>query len=314
MAAERVPRADSTATLVVEALDRVAIQRVRDRVLGRALAQAGLEAIPSRIEDLTFFVSGPLYEQAVLTLGADFADELLLEMSAALDRAWDQARAQLEPTSVTRELGMSDAPDTEPSAGRPYQSSIRRARSLGPTGSRAPGDSDLPLSSDHPMAGALHAAARETLPSQEGASAPPLPSNRRRHTMPYLQAVFAPPAPTRRLMIVDADDDSRRTLGMHFSELGYAVVCAQSVETAHALYARLRPSLVIVDVETVAPDFEPLRVAFDNVFGSDVPQIVLLSDGEPRELPEQVAFVLHRPWSGDALDRAIDTLLPLESK
>ena len=28
---------------------------LRDRVLGRALAQAGLEAVPSRIEDLTFF-------------------------------------------------------------------------------------------------------------------------------------------------------------------------------------------------------------------------------------------------------------------
>ena len=56
------------------------------------------------------------------------------------------------------------------------------------------------------------------------------------------------------------------------------------------------------------------RVTDNNVFGSDVPQIVLLSDGEARELPDQVAFVLHRPWSGDTLDAAVDRLLPLESK
>lgn len=306
MAAERLPQQDLAATLVVEALDRVAIQRVRDRVLRRALEHAGLDAVPSRIEDLTFFVSGPLYEQAVLTLGADFADELLLEMSAALDRAWDHARSQVEPTSATRQI--SEAPDTEPSAGRPHQSSIRRARSLGPS------DSDAPLSSDHPLADALRAVARDTLPSEKSDSMPPqVPSSRRRHTMPYLQAVFTPPAPAQRLMVIDADDDTRRSLGIHFSNLGYAVVCAQSIETAHALYARLRPRLVILDVETVAPDFEPLRSAFDSMFGDDVPQIVLLSDGEARELPEQVAFVLHRPWSEDALDVAVETLMPLES-
>ena len=50
MAAERAPEFNLAAELVVEAIEQVAASTVRQRVLSRALKQAGLQSVPDRIE------------------------------------------------------------------------------------------------------------------------------------------------------------------------------------------------------------------------------------------------------------------------
>ena len=78
MGAQKAEQVDQQTTLVVETLENVAAAAVRRLVLRKALDVARLDTIPARVEDLTFFVSGPLYEAAQGVLGEDFADELLL--------------------------------------------------------------------------------------------------------------------------------------------------------------------------------------------------------------------------------------------
>lgn len=420
MGAQKAEQVDQQTTLVVETLENVAAAAVRRLVLRKALDVARLDTIPARVEDLTFFVSGPLYEAAQGVLGEDFADELLLELAPVLDRAWHDDRATVAPpsadgvdrTSASSSDGVdnvrkksaihrlaadpdsvrivaedaeekadtipaADEDDTGPMAllspsspgavgdtipgansGRPADSSPG-CSAVGRGSSSASHDwtsSDLPPASSDP--GALMTpfspnvvAVPDTprLPGQRSAEADaeasrlravtvatrdetPPPPRSSRFTVPYLQAVLTPPRRRRRIMIVDAHDEPRRELAAALEEQGYAVVTAHDRGVARTLFYRLAPTLIIADVETIAPDFEPLGPAFEELLGGDPPsspiavasrrsdepptppRVLLMSDGATRSIPPEVDCVVDRRTELTGILHEVAGLLPLESQ
>jgi CheY-like chemotaxis protein len=73
--------------LVVEALDRVATSDARDSVLYMALADGGLPAIPEDPSTFRRFALGPLRRAMFLTLGDEFADAVLSDLTPIIERA-----------------------------------------------------------------------------------------------------------------------------------------------------------------------------------------------------------------------------------
>ena len=82
------------AALLGAAFDRVSVAALRRAVMTEALEDANLFELPKRVEELTFFVSGPLYERAHHAMGPEFADSLLREFAPILDDAWERDRAR----------------------------------------------------------------------------------------------------------------------------------------------------------------------------------------------------------------------------
>jgi len=501
MGAQKAEHVDKQTTLVVSTLEQVAAASVRRMVLQRALDVASLDSIPNRVEDLTFFVSGPLYEAAQSVLGEDFADELLLELAPVLDRAWHEDRATVAPPTLdarsdalSRAFGevtaRSEAPQgAQPPSHAPEPSSVptsnvrkksaiqrvvvetssegldemgeeeaperprepdsirigseeaevgERADTIpaddeddtgpivapgargGAAGDTIPGDSSARAedsgrgwsagSSDGwtftepPPSSSRPSSSPSSSPSSMGApsSSPPMPSPssqdddrpdavvdevrvpdlivpevtlpnvvdipprglravtvatrdetppppRSSRTVPYLQAVLTPPRRRRRVMIVDGRDEPRRALAEALEHAGYAVVTAHDRAVARSLFHRLTPTLIIADVETVAPDFEPLGPAFEELLGnaseshpspaSDVPlavvvadggpedmvaaandepppspRVLLISDGATRSIPPEVDCVIDRGTDLAGILHEVEGLLPLESQ
>ena len=247
-------RDTANGALVVDAIDQFATSWVRRAVLEKAFAIAGINKVPDSINDLTFFVTGPLYEVTAKTVSTEFADGLLDALSPVLDQAWS-----------------ADHDGGGESSRPPKESTIRRAR-------------------------------RDTRP-------PKVPSSplAKRITPPAITVTSLPHS----MMVIDSDRDTRLTIATRFSHEGYGVITAANPEEAAVKFERYRPAVVVANVETIAPDFEPLRTTLDELFGSDQPKIVLLGDRQPRELPNAVATVIPRPWSQDDLVDVVTTLLPL---
>jgi CheY-like chemotaxis protein len=253
------------AQLLVEALDRVAAVHVRRRVLGAALDEAGVKAIPDQIEDLTFFVSGPLYEQAQRILGSEFADELLVEVAPVLDRAWasDREHAGAPPAVQGTPLPLSAVRRTR------SQSAIRKV------------DAATTIPADTEPAPATNEPADTTPPSIK------------RMTMPYLEAVLGGEQAVR-VLVVHGEDDARGAISGALEESGYAVVTAHDTRVARLLLSRLTPAFIVADVETLAPDFEPLRAALEAMMGTAQAPVVLLSDERRPDMPELVRAIVSR--------------------
>ncbi|HHH27204.1 MAG TPA: hypothetical protein ENK57_02485, partial [Polyangiaceae bacterium] len=164
MGAQKAEQADQQTTLVVETLEQVAAASVRRLVLRRALEVARLDGIPRRVEELTFFVSGPLYEAAQSVLGEDFADELLLELAPVLDRAWHEDRATVAPPSVIdttqvesdHVLACRDlaAPAVDGSIGAPH-SNVRKKSAIQRVGVDAPAIADTVPAADEDDTGPM---------------------------------------------------------------------------------------------------------------------------------------------------------------
>ncbi len=421
MGAQKAEQVDQHTTLVVETLEQVAAAAVRRLVLRKALDVARLDRIPGRVEDLTFFVSGPLYEAAQGVLGEDFADELLLELAPVLDRAWHEDRATVAPPSVdvldlplatndddaavgvppasvphsnvrkksaihrvapdpesvrilgeeidgVEEVGekadtvpAADEDDTGPmaipspsspeavgdtipgaSSGRPADSG-RGASSAchdwtytdAPPASSDPGALMTPFAPEvasvpSPSDGASRRGLRAVAVASRDETPPPPRSSR--FTVPYLQAVLTPPRRRRRVMIVDAHDEPRRELAAALEGQGDAVVTAHDRGVARTLFYRLAPTLIIADVETIAPDFEPLGPAFEELLGGGPPsspvpvvarstdepvpppRVLLLSDGATRSIPPEVDCVVDRSTDLSGILHEVAGLLPLESQ
>jgi CheY-like chemotaxis protein len=265
------------AQLLVEALERVAAAHVRRRVLQLALEEARIAAVPDKIEDLTFFVSGPLYEHAQRLLGSDFADSLLVELAPVLDRAWATDRAAL------------DAP-ARPATPVPESEVRTRSRSA---------IRKLDGAADTEPAPA---------PATDDAAAPPS----KRVTMPYLDAVLATPPgaePATRVLVVHADDAARSAIAGALEDAAYAVVTAPDTRVARLLLSRLTPALIVADIETLAPDFEPLRPALDEMIGNGrALPVVLLSDERRPDTPDAVRAIVSRTSSRDELLEVVNQL------
>jgi CheY-like chemotaxis protein len=129
--------------------------------------------------------------------------------------------------------------------------------------------------------------------------------------MPYLSSVLTPPGPGRRVLVLHGDDERRLALSALLERDGCAVVAAPNRDVARALFERMAPRVVVADVETLAPDYEPLRPVLDELFGLASPSLVLLGDGRPRELPAAIVSVIEpaaQPFD-DAVASAVSAAL-----
>ncbi len=268
--------------LIVDALERISVLEIQRRVLHAALRDAGLAEVPSQLEDLTFFVSGPLYERAQRVLGVAFADAMLVEMSPALDHAWERDRAEAELPELATDS--SRQPPSSTAVRSRIRSAIHRLEEDGP-----------PSAVD---------AVRDTDPVHD---TDPAPSNKR-NTVPYLDATLGSGRAVRVLVVI-AHEGRRRDLALALEGAGYAVVTAAEARVAAVLLSRVRPALVVADVETVAPDFEPVAAAFEAMFGDNehVP-VVLLSDHRRPGLPDTVRAIVSAESTPPEIVEVVDSL------
>lgn len=255
--------------LITAALERVAWAEVKRTVLDRALDEAGMSRVPDVLEELTFFVSGPLYEHASRALGEEFAEALIAEMSPVLDQAWELDRAVVDETASLR---------PESAVRKRNRSAIRRLTDL-----------DAPPSAVESMRDT------DTDPVHDTDVVPP---SSRRNTMPYLESVLSESGS--RVLVAHAHDTRRRAIALALEDAGHSVVTAHDARVAAMLMSRVHPSIVVADVETVAPDFEPLGPALEGLFGDGAPvPVVLLSDHRRPSMPEAVQAVVDAESSAD---------------
>jgi hypothetical protein len=137
-------------------------------------------------------------------------------------------------------------------------------------------------------------------------------------TVPYADAVWQADAGDRRVLVLDRDDESRKDAVGILERLGFQVAWAAERGGARGLYLRLRPHVVVADLETIAPDFEPLRAALEDLFAGEKPAaVVLLGTEKPREEIEWVKAAVLKPLTIEHIEKlvaAVDSLVPPPSQ
>jgi len=322
MAARHIPRRRPTselARLVAATVERVApvdVARTGEDLLADAFAAAELDDIPYGPAELLFFASGPLYELVQQEWGDTTADALLLELAPVFDRAWARDRIELGGDFVPHSFTASSAPGSS-APGR----NVRRRSGVRPTAKDTVRTTEDGPAEDIVRADTIPAAPPTTsisyIDDKHGSLAedpliePVPPSSRRRGTIPYTPSAFRPNDERVRVLVVAHDPATRRKFASVLNDAGCAVAMAPDTACAAALYARLEPALLIAELETIAPDFEPLRAALDGVFGNAPPtSVVLLSDEPQRERHEDVVGVIAESLAPEQLSSLLDALLP----
>ncbi len=276
-------------------------------MLDDALRRAELMEFPENAEAMVFFATGPLHEAVEAALGESAASTILVALGPILDEAWVRERRR-----VATEAAASSSAPPEPDAAR-RMSGVRRQ--VEPD-DESPTDIEQLLDGDTtpvPTGGAAEAAAAElalqfSTPPQMTISETPPSSNRL--TVPYLPNALLPSGRTAAVVVADLDDDRRGELGDWLHELDCLVARAANREQVRSLVRKLRPKVLIADVETLAPDFEPLRPTLDDLLpGLTKPAVILVSDGAARELPDDVVTLFRRPVVRDELLARVATLV-----
>jgi CheY-like chemotaxis protein len=133
-------------------------------------------------------------------------------------------------------------------------------------------------------------------------------------TVPYADAAWHGDSGDRRVLVVDGDPTSRQDTVSVLERLGYQVAWAAEPSGARKLLARIHPHVLVADLETIAPDFEPLRAALEILFGGGPPvSVVLIGTDEVREDIEWVKAAVPKPLSFGRIERlvtAIEALVP----
>jgi hypothetical protein len=345
MAARHIPQRRPTselARLVAATVERVApahVGRTGEDLLADAFAAANLDDIPYGPEELLFFASGPLYELVQQEWGDPIADALLLELAPVFDRAWARDRIELGGDFVPQSSTHVAAHSSVPGSSVPG-SNVRRRSGVRPTvKDTVPTVEATVLANEEALATEEALANEEVLATEEALAedivradtipaAPPTtlisyiddedrtlteplpPSSRRRGTIPYTPTAFLPNDERVRVLVVAHDAATRCKFVSVLNDAACAVAMAPDAACAAALYARLEPALLIADLETIAPDFEPLRAALDGVFGDAPPaSVVLLSDEPPRERHDDVVSVIAESTTPEQLAHLLDALL-----
>ncbi len=135
----------------------------------------------------------------------------------------------------------------------------------------------------------------------------PAPPSSKRSTMPYLEAISE--VSRARVLVAHADDVRRKLLCLCLESAGHAVVPAQDAQLAAMLMSRVRPCVVVADVETIAPDFEPVRPALEALFG-DEPEVpvVLLSTHRRPDMPDVVKALVSPTIAADELITLVEQI------
>src|SRR5690606_1919871 len=102
-------------------------------------------------------------------------------------------------------------------------------------------------------------------------------------TVPYVDAVWQDGA-ERRVLLVVANDADRQEIVEFLEVFGYQVSWASDPAKAAKLFVRTSPDVVVADLETIAPDFEPLRPSLEALFGTSAPRpVVIVGTDDCRE-------------------------------
>jgi DNA-binding response OmpR family regulator len=115
---------------------------------------------------------------------------------------------------------------------------------------------------------------------------------------------------TKKVLIVEDDDDQRRGLGLRLISWGYAVVQASDGYYAMDVARREMPDAVLLDIGLPGGDgISVLERYAINLQLSTIPVIVVTGrdwfDVEPLVRQYHVAAVLHKPVDNDELERAL---------
>lgn len=319
MVLEALHRIGSRGTPVPESSASDGRDAEGDALLHEALVEAGLGELPERPEDLLFFATGALYDRAQALYGRVRAERLLEELGSVLDLAWELDRLSLdEATRSTSDLPTSGVVRKRSRVQRlAHPSPLADEDESGDPAKDdtlpAPSNCLFPPSGDAATQSAPVALSRvvaDTLADLES-TAPP------RATLPYMPALLVsglnPTGAAARVLVVEADGALRAGYAEALRARGCGVATAPDRLSAARLVTRLVPNLVIGDLETLAPDFEPLEPALEELFGDSEPApILLLSDQPRRERNASVARTLEKPVSAVELCDAVAALLPTE--
>jgi hypothetical protein len=258
--------------------------RLATAVLAEALDREALRELPTTPEALLFFVSGPLYEATHAAFGSAAADRMLLELAPVLDEVWAADRselaADLDEDAIFDELSGVGAS----SMTRERMSRFRCAEEIVPSDT-------VPAAATEPCERTSHPVASHV---------PTSGVHERCNTQPYLAAALDAEEHHAEavVVIIDADNEARSACAALLRAHGYLVATTSNRLGARALIARLDPALVIADRETIAPDYEPIGQAIDELLGlsereaAEAPEVLLLVTEELRERAPAVGLVL----------------------
>src|SRR4051812_11661478 len=105
------------------------------------------------------------------------------------------------------------------------------------------------------------------------------------------------PAPTGPILVVDDDDEIRMALRRSIMDWGYEVVCAEDGEEAIRIAAKLRPALIVLDLQMPKMSgfaFRTWQLAQPRL--AEIPVIVLTAAG-PRAADRLVGVsALYKPF------------------
>jgi DNA-binding NtrC family response regulator len=125
-----------------------------------------------------------------------------------------------------------------------------------------------------------------------------------------MPAVLAPGQGARRVMVIEGDPEQRSGLAAALRKAGMTVATADDVRVARRLIQRFVPHVVVADLETVAPDFEPLRPVLDDLLAaSDDVAVVLLDDQQRGETAECVRRSFEKPTLPERVAEAVAELI-----
>lgn len=290
--ADRVTSGGELAARVGAILEATAPATRRAEVVAEALADSGHRTIPESPEELLFFATGPLYERAQAAWGSEVADAILLELAPVLDRAWERDR---------RELVGELTPSGKPGSGVRLRSEMLH---LLDAAERAEDADTLPAPAPAPSDGSD--------PEGSELSDHPAEEAKRRITVPYTSVAWTKARNTPRVLVLASDDALRARIASALRGQRYALATAAHRDGARALYARLEPDLVVAELETLAPEFEPLRLSVEALFGeSRAAKVVLVTNEPVRERFDPICAVIPPNVSQEALVVALRSLLDL---
>ena len=282
---------------MTEAVERGLPTGSASALIGEALRRAAVSAVPETAEALVFFVSGALRDVAEETHDELVADALMAELGPVLDRAWE-----LERLTLTDAIAPS---------GR-YASAITRRHSgvlRSADHDAAEGDEDTVPAPADPQARTEvdDLDLRLGEPPRISISDKP-PSSRL--TVPYLAAALAPGGAATSIVVADRDEASRNRIAEELRRCGALVATAESRWDTRKLIRLLHPSVLVADIDTIAPDFEPLGPTFEELL-HEVPEpaVILIGTSAPREPGAQVVGSLLKPIDPSQLLRLVEASL-----
>ena len=127
-------------------------------------------------------------------------------------------------------------------------------------------------------------------------------------------AILGDSPATRRILIVDDDDDARALLSAHFQRAGYDVTTAHDGNEGIAEALRTRPSVIILDLAMPGLDgWGAMRLLRAYATTAEIPLVAWtgLLDNRSAARSQGPGFdvVMKKPCSAEEVERVVDELV-----